>query len=161
MKQSPDFSTDGNVHGRILVGIDFSRPGRHALIRARALARDGGGRLMAFHVIDGHGLEEIARLVEMPLEEVKDRLWRERRHQLAELLVEIDAEEGEAPAMEAVVAWGVPFEEIVRKAADVSSSLIVLGTMGRSADLQRALFGSTAEKVLRSAPCPVLCVPTE
>jgi nucleotide-binding universal stress UspA family protein len=40
-------------------------------------------------------------------------------------------------------------------------SLIVLGTAGRSADLERALFGSTAEKVLRSAPCPVLCVPTE
>jgi universal stress protein A len=63
--------------------------------------------------------------------------------------------------MEAVIAWGIPFEEILRKAADTSASLIVLGTMGRSADLERALFGSTAEKVLRSAPCPVLCVPTE
>jgi nucleotide-binding universal stress UspA family protein len=63
--------------------------------------------------------------------------------------------------MEPVIAWGRPFEEILKRAAEVSAVLIVLGTAGHSADLEKVLFGSTAEKVLRSAPCPVLCVPLE
>ncbi len=50
---------------------------------------------------------------------------------------------------------------ILKHAIDLEADLIVLGTSGRSADLERALFGSTAEKVLRGAPCPVLCVPAE
>ena len=50
---------------------------------------------------------------------------------------------------------------ILKKASESGVSPIVLGTAGRSADLERALFGSTAERVLRSAPCPVLCVPAE
>jgi nucleotide-binding universal stress UspA family protein len=148
-------------HRWILVGVDFSRPARQALIRARALARETGDRLMVLHVIDGHGLDEVARLLEFPLEELHERLAKERRRCLAELLIEIDEGSRELPVTEPVIAWGVPFEVIVRKATDIAASTIVLGTMGRSADLERALFGSTAEKVLRSAPCPVLCVPTE
>jgi|SRR5262245_10281755 len=148
-------------HGWILAGVDFSRPARQALLRAYALARESGDRLMVLHVIDGHGLDEVARLVEIPQEELHERLAKERRRRLAELLIEIEEGSRELPMTEPVIAWGVPFEVIVRKATDIAASTIVLGTMGRSADLERALFGSTAEKVLRSAPCPVLCVPTE
>ena len=63
--------------------------------------------------------------------------------------------------MEPLIAWGRPFEEILKTAAEVPATLIVLGTAGHSADIEKVLFGSTAEKVLRSAPCPVLCVPVE
>ena len=97
----------------------------------------------------------------MPPDDLHERLAKERRRRLAELLIELEEGSRELPVTEPVIAWGVPFEVIVRKATDIAASMIVLGTMGRSADLERALFGSTAEKVLRSAPCPVLCVPTE
>lgn len=154
-------STRAKRHGWILAGVDFSRPARQALSTAYALARDTGERLMVLHVIDAHGMDEIARLLEVPMEELHDRLGRERRRRLADLLVEIEEGSRDFPRTEAVICWGIPFEEILRKATDIGASTIVLGTMGRSADLERALFGSTAEKVLRSAPCPVLCVPTE
>jgi nucleotide-binding universal stress UspA family protein len=154
-------TTHGKRHGWILAGVDFSRPARQALSTAYALARDTGARLMVLHVIDAHGMDEIARLLEVPVDELHDRLGKERRRRLAELLVEIEEGSRDAPQTEAVISWGVPFEEILRKATDIAATTIVLGTMGRSADLERALFGSTAEKVLRSAPCPVLCVPTE
>ncbi len=72
------------------------------------------------------------------------------------------ADDGEGEVvLEPLIAWGRPFEEILKKAAEMPAVLIVLGTAGHSADLEKVLFGSTAEKVLRSAPCPVLCVPLE
>jgi nucleotide-binding universal stress UspA family protein len=144
----------------ILAGTDFSRPARQALAAARALAGQREAPLMVMHVIDAHGLEEVARLIGRPEKELRELLGRERRMRLAPLLSEAK-EDGLEVAMESMIAWGHPFEEILKKAADLQVGLIVLGTAGRSADLERALFGSTAEKVLRSSPCPVLCVPTE
>ena len=144
----------------ILVGMDFSRPAQQALIQARSLARERDAALLVLHVIDGHGIGELARLAEMPERALRDRLGRERRLRLAEALGATDAGEADV-AIEPVIAWGRPFEEILKKAVEISATLIVLGTAGHSADLEKVLFGSTAEKVLRSAPCPVLCVPVE
>ena len=150
---------DSNGGSWILVGVDFSKPARQALIKARAMARERDAALLVLHVIDGHGLDEVARLAGLPEEELRARLGRERRKNLGQLLADFD--DGSTSTTEIVVAWGTPFEEILKKASDFCVDLIVLGTAGRSADLERALFGSTAEKVLRAAPCPVLCVPTE
>jgi nucleotide-binding universal stress UspA family protein len=144
----------------ILVGVDFSKPGRRALVEARSLALRRDAALLVLHVIDGHGLDEIAALSGLPEEDLCQRLGRERRKRLGALLAEIDDGAGEVTT-EPMISWGTPFEEILKKAADFAVDLIVLGTAGRSADLERALFGSTAEKVLRATPCPVLCVPTE
>lgn len=55
------------------------------------------------------------------------------------------------------VATGVPYEEIIRIAQDQDASLIVIGTHGRSG-LDHLIFGSTAERVVRNAPCPVLTI---
>jgi nucleotide-binding universal stress UspA family protein len=150
----------GKARNWILVGVDFSQPGRRALFEARNLALTRDASLLVLHVIDGHGLDEIAKIAAVSEEDLKARLGRERRKSLGVLLQEID--DGSAAAMtEVIVSWGTPFEEILKKATDFAVDLIVLGTAGRSADLERALFGSTAEKVLRATPCPVLCVPTE
>jgi nucleotide-binding universal stress UspA family protein len=141
----------------ILVGTDFSRQARQALMTARTVARERDAALLILHVIDEHGLSELARLAGIPETALRDRLGRERRQRLAQAL---EADGGDV-TMEPVIAWGRPFEEILKMAAETSAILIVLGTAGHSADLEKALFGSTAEKVLRSAPCPVLCVPVE
>lgn len=55
------------------------------------------------------------------------------------------------------VASGVPYEEITRIAQEQDASLIVIGTHGRSG-LDHLIFGSTAERVVRNAPCPVLTI---
>ena len=144
----------------ILVGMDFSMPAQMALNSALTVARERDASLLVLHVIDGHGLPEMARLAEVPERTLRDRLGRERRQRLAETLRAADDGEPDVP-IEPVIAWGRPFEEILKKATEMSAVLIVLGTAGHSADLEKVLFGSTAEKVLRSAPCPVLCVPLE
>ncbi|MEQ1850730.1 MAG: universal stress protein [Chthoniobacteraceae bacterium] len=53
---------------------------------------------------------------------------------------------------------GVAYDEIVVAARKLKVDLIVIATHGRSG-LMRALMGSTAERVARHAPCPVLVVP--
>jgi nucleotide-binding universal stress UspA family protein len=69
----------------------------------------------------------------------------------------IDA--GDQPPVGFAVEYrhGLPHEEIVRYAAERSIDLIVMGTHGRRG-LAHALLGSVAEKVVRTAPCPVLTI---
>ncbi len=57
----------------------------------------------------------------------------------------------------ALVATGKPFVEIIRTAKEQNADMIVLGTHGRTG-LAHILIGSTAEKVVRKAPCPVLTI---
>jgi K+-sensing histidine kinase KdpD len=63
------------------------------------------------------------------------------------------------PVLTAVES-GAPAAEIVRYAERNRIDLIVVGTHGRSG-VTRALLGSVAERVVRTAPCPVLTVPRE
>ena len=58
---------------------------------------------------------------------------------------------------EPLVAFGIPHKEIVDLAGKRSVDLIVMATHGRGF-ITHALFGSTTERVLRRAPCPVLTV---
>lgn len=161
MKQNPGTAREGAGRPRrILVGVDFSGPARRALAEARRVAAASDARLYVLHVIDGHGLEEVSRLTNVPEKFLRELLEKERRKKLDQVIREVEDDAAEVPT-DRIVAWGHPFEEILRKATDLDVELIVLGTAGRSADLERALFGSTAEKVLRAAPCSVLCVPSE
>jgi len=54
-------------------------------------------------------------------------------------------------------ASGIPYREIIRTAREAKADLIVIGTHGRTG-VEHVLFGSTAEKVVRMGPCPVLTV---
>jgi nucleotide-binding universal stress UspA family protein len=58
------------------------------------------------------------------------------------------------------ILFGTPFVEIVRYARENELDLIVMGTHGRGA-IAHLLMGSTAERVVRKAPCPVLTVRPE
>jgi nucleotide-binding universal stress UspA family protein len=60
-----------------------------------------------------------------------------------------------------MVVVGLPFQEIAVVARDLAVDLVVMGGYGRSGrgPIEKVFFGSTAEKVVRLLPCPVLCVP--
>ncbi len=64
---------------------------------------------------------------------------------------------GDFKNFETSVVSGVPYEEIISAAKEEQSSLIVIGTHGRTG-LDHLLFGSTAERVVRGAPCPVMTI---
>jgi len=87
---------------------------------------------------------------------------------LAELLKQVSSQvvdlkvraERRGIAVTTRVATGIPSEEVITAARAEDSDLIVVGTRGKTG-LAHILLGSTAERVIRGAPCPVLTVRTE
>jgi nucleotide-binding universal stress UspA family protein len=69
----------------------------------------------------------------------------------------VDAGVKAGVAVEARMAHGTPYEEIVKAGKELGADLIVIGTHGRTG-MSHFLLGSVAERVVRSAPCPVLTV---
>ena len=69
----------------------------------------------------------------------------------------LDAKWAEERYLVCATAQGTPFLEIVRYAQRNDIDMIVATTHGRTG-LSRMLLGSTAEKIVRKAPCPVMVV---
>jgi nucleotide-binding universal stress UspA family protein len=137
---------------RLLVPTDFSRPAARALQYAGAFARRYGGRLTLLTVIEP---DPLSRFETNLLAVSRKTLHARVAAELSDL-----ARQHVAPEhLEAVwVRSGKPFVEIVHAAQALKADLIILATHGYTG-LRRVLLGSTAERVLREAPCPVLVVP--
>ena len=140
----------------ILLPTDFSECGNYALSYAASLARTFKASIICVNVIEpivptvGYsGLTEHMQIADIT-EQLEDSAERELP-KLAEgdVCAGLDVEE--------LVVHGEAASEIVRVAADRQVDLIVISSHGRTG-LGRILFGSTAESVVRHAPCPVLVV---
>ncbi len=141
---------------KILLPTDFSDTSKEALKYAVSLAGEYGARLTVLHVINRQLLTEglnLPRVISM--EELETEMKKEAARQMAAFLKEAREAEGIKPLT--VILDGVPAAEITRYAKDEDVDLIVIGTHGRGA-IEHMLFGGTAEKVVRKAPCPVLLV---
>jgi nucleotide-binding universal stress UspA family protein len=72
----------------------------------------------------------------------------------------LESESAKGVAVSRIVLEGGPFVEIARTARMEKVDLVVMGSYGgRSGSVDKIFFGSTAEKVVRTAGCPVLTVP--
>lgn len=145
--------------GRILHATDFSACARRALEYARFLAEACSARLEILHVLEfPPGMDPDYAVNVLYLE----RLRKEIDGQLAELVREAAkgtlaarGELGRVATARQVV--GIASQKIVEAARESDADLVVLGTHGRTG-LEHILLGSTAERVIRTAPCPVLAV---
>jgi nucleotide-binding universal stress UspA family protein len=135
---------------RILVPNDFSETSEAAVRYAIALARNFGARIHLLHVGDQARLD-LETEFPLGLEDAVEDAVRER---LLKILT--PAEQAELKPQFVVLAGG-PAAEIVRYAKDHDVDLIVMGTHGRG-PVGHMVMGSVAEKVVRTAPCPVLTV---
>lgn len=141
----------GNL-GAILVPTDFSPEAVRALDLALAL-RAPDGEVTLLHVLDTELASRVAKLGIAPHEEALAKM-RARSDEEASWLAK---EKG--GGFDVMVVEGVPFVEILKIASDLDVDMIAMGTRGASTEMKDILFGGTAEKVLRAARCPVLCVP--
>jgi nucleotide-binding universal stress UspA family protein len=134
----------------ILVPLDFSRASMQVLKYAIPLAEEFKAAIHVVHVQPADEVTAISRaghlmlncadaiaLMQDRLAEVQQkhdvRFWPDNCH----------------------VVFGRPFEEICKLAREIEADLIVLPTRGHSG-LKHVVLGSTAERVVRYAPCPVL-----
>ena len=120
----------------VLVATDFSTASEVAVRVAHGYAKTFGARLHVLHVA-----------------------WPDERG-LTGLFARLRTELGSAVPVVIATVGGDEAEEIVRYAHQHAVDLIVLGTHGRTG-FSRALLGSVAERVVRTAPCPVLTVPPD
>ena len=138
---------------QILAPTDFSECSRQAVACGYDLAKTFGAKLVLLHVI-----EELPSYAGFIPPAGAIMLLRDLEHQsrldLAEVLPEAEAAEVEV-ARRAVV--GSPSHEIVEVAAAEKVDLIIIATHGRTG-FSHLFMGSVAERVVRTATCPVLTV---
>ena len=146
---------------KILVPIDFSPCSEEAFRVALTLAKTFQAELLLLHVIDTSALATFNQLglltVPSDAQGQKRRLRHHARLNVRRLL---EAEAAKDVTVTRIVLEGAPFVEIAKTARMEKVDLVVMGSYGgRSGSVDKIFFGSTAEKVVRIAGCPVLTVP--
>ena len=130
---------------RLLAAVDFSPSSDAALRQARAMALEHQADVIAQHVIDDRSLPPYFQgdFIEPQRESA--------RLAMQQLLRTLDA----PPRIDPVISTGKPAQALVEAARAHAVDLIVVGDAGLSA-LDRFFLGSTADRLLRVATCPVL-----
>jgi len=140
----------------VLVPIDFSPGSLQALDYILGLV-EPGGEIYLLHVIDADFVERLGAEGFGDAESVRKQMHEKAERRLQRIAQGCSAS---GAHVESMVVVGKPFAEILRVAADLDFSLIAMGIRGQhQGGIEELLFGSTAEKVLRATPIPVLCVP--
>jgi nucleotide-binding universal stress UspA family protein len=140
---------------KVLVPVDFSPCSFEAYHAAVTLARQFKAELLILHVIDNRILESLTKAIPLKGDALMKGLHTKARLRLRSFLSEHPSE----VKLRRIIAAGVPFHEIVRMARLEQVDLIVMGRYGDTGELEKIFFGSTAEKVVRVAPCAVLSIP--
>jgi nucleotide-binding universal stress UspA family protein len=138
----------------ILAPTDFSAQARHALDVAMAWSHHFDARLSMLHVLESHPPPGI-----YGMEEASDPKWTQRVEDAArdELQEWHETLQDQAPNVHARLESGEAAAVLLDYAEENDVDLLILGSHGRTG-VERFLLGSTTEKVIRSAPCPVLVV---
>ena len=137
---------------KILFPTDFSDSAKHALGYATSFAAEYKAEITLMHVVETLAVGYASDLFPVPMADVFQEISGFARTEIQKLAAEL-RERG--LVVHEKVVQGKPSAEIVRVAQEDGMDLIVLGTHGKGM-LDQALFGSTMERVLRKAPCPVL-----
>jgi nucleotide-binding universal stress UspA family protein len=139
----------------VLVATDFSEPSAVALTYGRDLARSYGAGLHVLHVTESILIRFSIEAPIAYLPELQIQIEAAARRRLDALVS--DEDKATLNAKGVVITSAGTAEAIVQYANDHRIDLIIMGTHGRRA-LAHALMGSVAERVVRTAPCPVLTV---
>ena len=142
----------------LLVATDFSECAAAAFQMARKLAQRFDAKIILLHVVNQRLVEQMANHLQVEPETLVPEFRERAQQQLGEFLKRVKPGNLE---VESMVAVGLPFQEIAVVARDLAVDLVAMGGYGRGGrgPIEEVFFGSTAEKVVRLLPCPVLCVP--
>jgi len=138
----------------ILFATDFSEISDYAFEYALSLATTCNARLIIIHVVAHQVDLRNFYVPHISFNELDREVEAGAKAKMADFRANwLDR----FPEATAIVVTGIPHEEILRKAAEEKASLIVMGTHGRQG-FEHFIFGSTAERVVKTAHCPVMTV---
>jgi universal stress protein A len=139
---------------RILVPVDFSAQSLKALHYALSFADQYGAKLIVLNVVEPAVYPSELGYIPSEIEALHENVMKNAKERLQDLVT--NRLPREIPA-EYRVRVGSPYLEIAAAAKEMEADMIVIATHGYTG-LRHVFLGSTAERVLRHAPCPVLTV---
>jgi nucleotide-binding universal stress UspA family protein len=139
---------------RILVGCDFSADSDLAFENSLSMAQEFEAELHMVHVVEPSGYKDLFKMPAESGEKFKQDLYDMIKERLRAMVPE---EAMNWLTLETHLLVGKPYAEIIRYAEINEIDLIVLGIRGHGM-VEDILMGSTTDRVIRRAPCPVLSV---
>ena len=136
---------------KILVPVDFSACSKKALQYALPFAREFNAQVVLFHVVEP--FIPVPEMTAVNFEVIRNQTMSAAESEMKKLRESIPAD----VAAEAVIREGNPYFEIGLATRQLNIDLIIIATHGRTG-LAHVFMGSTAERVVRHAECPVLTV---
>ena len=137
---------------KVLVPIDFSDYSKSSLRYAVNFAKKFDAEIYLIYVVEPVIYPPDFSMGQIAIPSVNNE-WDERAREELKKLAKTEIPDG--VKVKTILKNGKPFMEIIDTASEENIDLIIIATHGHSG-VEHILFGSTAEKVVRKAPCPVL-----
>ncbi|MGE5680431.1 MAG: universal stress protein [Bacillota bacterium] len=139
---------------KILVPVDFSDYSKNALRYAFNIAKDFSSKLYVIYVVEPVIYPADFSMGQFALPSLDSEISIKAAEELENL---VRSEIGCDIHCQTIIRVGKPFVEINETALEIDADLIIIASHGHTG-VEHILFGSTAEKVVRKAPCPVLTI---
>mgnify|MGYP005862450525 CR=1 FL=1 len=139
---------------KVLCPTDFSDYSYEALEYAKELVKTYNAKLYVIHVIFEPAEFTGFYVPHISFDKIKTDIEIGAKKYMDELKA---TKLKDIENVETMIIFGIPDEEIVKYANDKEIDLIVIGSAGKKG-LEKFVFGSTAEKVVKKSPCPVMCI---
>jgi len=153
-EKEPLLSPDEVHLKRLLVPIDFSGFSKNALAYAISVASRFQSELLLLYVVEPTVYPADLGFGQVSLPDIEKELAERAKTSLDQLVM---SQIGDRAKARTLVRRGRPYQEIIATAVEEKSDLIVIATHGHTG-VEHLIFGGTAEKVVKRAPCPVLVV---
>ena len=150
---------------KILFPTDFSEPSKNVLKAIEELDNECGSKsVIVVHVVDEHDVNSAANLegfysisIDHIREEIQKEFNRQAKAFMKAVTEELFQKGYDRDKIKTMVLFGNPAEEIVKLAKMENVNCIVMGSRGRG-QVAEFILGSTSDKVIRKAKCPVLVI---
>jgi glycine betaine transporter len=141
----------------LLVPLDFSPISQGVFDAALELVRGDDAALILLHAVDPTQVDASAALGLESREKILELMRARAETELAAL----KERAGGKVEVQTIVSEGIPFIEILKKAEDFEVDAILMGKHGMRGHLEKLLFGTTAERVIRGTMRAVIVMPVE